>query len=449
MTYAIDSTHDVAATSWLACANGHADFPLQNLPFGVFSDIRGDGHDRRGGVAIGDFILDLSEVLRVGLLSGVAREAATQAAAEALNAFFAMGGGHRRELRASLFDLLRAPGGQVPEDVRRRILRPSSECRMHLPAEIGDYTDFYAGIHHATNSGVRMGRTPPLARNYKHLPIAYHGRSSSVFVSGRNVPRPSGQFLPPNADEPVFGLSQKLDFELELGMWIGPGNPSGFPIGIAQAHQHIAGYCLLNDLSARDIQAWEMLPLGPFLSKNFGTILSPWVVTPEALAPYRRGAMRREEGDPSLLPYLVDVTDRECGSLSIALEVSLASRCMREADIEPKVITRTDTAELYWTPAQMVAHHTCGGCNLRPGDLFGSGTISSPTPEGTGSLSEIALDGKRPITLPSGESRTYLEDHDELHITARASRSGFATVGFGENVVRILPTTSKSERMQG
>jgi fumarylacetoacetase len=314
-----------------------------------------------------------------------------------------------------------------------------SECRMHLAAEVGDYTDFYAGIHHALNVGRQFRPDHPLLPNYKYVPIGYHGRSSSIGVSGQPVRRPSGQRKGQADDAPTFGPTRRLDFELELGVWIGPGNDLGTPIPIADAAAHVAGYCLLNDWSARDIQAWEYQPLGPFLAKNFATSVSPWIVTPEALAPFRCALPPREPGDPEPLTYLLDPQDQLEGGLDVELEVLLYTPCLRERGLPAHRLSLSHTRHLYWTVGQLVAHHSSNGCNLRPGDLFGSGTISTPTPEGFGSLLEITEGGKRPIALASGSTRTFLEDGDEVIMRARARRDGAASIGFGEVRGTVLP----------
>jgi fumarylacetoacetase len=302
---------------------------------------------------------------------------------------------------------------------------------MYMPARVGDYTDFYAGIHHATNAGRLFRPDAPLMPNYKWVPVAYHGRASTLRLSGE-VRRPAGQRKPARDTEPTFGPSRNLDYELELGVWIGPGNAPGTSIPIGQAAEHIAGYCLLNDWSARDIQGWEYQPLGPFLGKSFCTTISAWVVTPEALAPFRTAQAPRPDGDPAPLPYLWDAADQAGGALAVELEVLLRTRAMREQKMGAHRLSIGDATHLYWTPAQMVAHHASNGCNLNPGDLFGTGTISAPTSDGCGSLLEITQGGRLPITMPSGEERRFLEDGDEVVLRARARKPGAAPIGFGE-----------------
>ena len=427
----LDATLDPTRRSFVASANGHADFPLQNLPFGVFSRASGPA---RIGIAIGDAILDVAAAARDGLLRGT-DVAALQAST--LNGLFAMGATARTAVRNRVFELLSE--GASDRAAVEQVLVPASECTMHVPAAIGDYTDFYAGIHHALNVGRQFRPDQPLLPNYKYVPIGYHGRASSVVASGEPVRRPSGQRKGPADAEPRVGPSARLDFELELGVWIGPGNALGEPIAIAHAPAHVAGYCLLNDWSARDIQGWEYQPLGPFLSKSFATSISPWVVTPEALAPFRRPQAPRPDGDPAPLPYLLDSGDQAGGAIDLEFEVSLTTESSRTAGHAPHVISRSHASHMYWTVAQLVTHHTSNGCNLRPGDLLGSGTISAPTPDGFGSLLEITEGGRTPLSLPWGESRAFLADGDEIIIRARARRDGAVSIGFGDVRARILP----------
>jgi fumarylacetoacetase len=435
----IDETHDPRLRSWIASANGHAEFPIQNLPLGVFSPRSGAP---RGGVAIGDSILDLNAALAAGFFSGEAETAARAAAGATLNAWMGLDPGLRAALRKRLSAMLAEGGADAARaSALSGLLHASADCRMHLPAAIGDYTDFYAGIHHATNGGRRnRPGQPPLNPNYKYVPVAYHSRASTVRPSGETIRRPRGQYLPAGKEAPEFGPCQKLDFELEFGAWIGPGNAMGEPIPIDRAANHIAGYCLLNDWSARDVQRWESQPLGPFLAKNFGTSISPWVVTVEALAPFRIAQPPRPEGDPRPLPYLWDDADQRQGALNIELEALLLTEGLRAAKLPAHRLALSNTAHLYWTYAQMVAHHACGGCQLNPGDLFGSGTISAPTREGYGSMGEITETGTQPIALASGEKRGYLEDGDEVILRAHARRDGFVSIGFGENRGRITPS---------
>ncbi|MGD9902220.1 MAG: fumarylacetoacetase [Vicinamibacterales bacterium] len=435
---ALDTTHDAARRSWVASANGHADFPIQNLPIGVFTPPAGGGP--RGGVAIGDEILDIGGALRLGAFDADGAKGATLASQPVLNQFFAAGAYARKGLRAQLFEML--SDGTSKAARLRPLLHRASACTMHLPAGIGDYTDFYAGIHHALNVGRQFRPDQPLLPNYKYVPIGYHGRSSSIVPSGTPVRRPIGQRKPPTEDTPTVGPSRRLDYELELGVWIGRGNGLGDPIPIGEAADHIAGFCLLNDWSARDIQAWEYQPLGPFLAKNFATSISPWVVTPEALAPFRVAQAPRAGGDPAPLPYLLDAADQASGALDLEFEVLLQTPCLTAAGLPPHRLALSSARHLYWTVAQLVAHHASNGCNLRPGDLLGSGTISAPTPDGYGSLLETSQGGKAPIALPSGNTRTFLEDGDEVIIRGRARRDGFASIGLGEVRGVILPAHS-------
>jgi fumarylacetoacetase len=434
----IDATHDPNRRSFVESANGHPDFPIQNLPLGIYSK----GRERpRGGVAIGDEIFDLKMACEAGLFFGDAKRAAEAASGARLNALFALGAGPRAALRARLSDLLDAQGSErrQVEAMRPLLLARAADCTMHLPVRIGNFTDFYAGIHHATNSGRLLRPDNPLLPNYKHIPVAYHARASSIRVSGTDVRRPSGQRKPQSATEPDFGPCRYLDYELELGVWIGPGNALGSPIPIGSAGGHVAGFCLLNDWSARDIQAWEYQPLGPFLAKNFASTVSPWVVTPEALAPFRIAQAPRPEGDPRPLDYLMDAQDQGDGALNIDLEASILTEAMRASGAAPYRLAASNARHLYWTVAQMVAHHTCGGCNLEAGDLIGTGTISAP--DGVGSMLELTRGGREPVTLPSGETRRFLDDGDEVIFRAAATRDGFASIGFGECRGRVVGTT--------
>ena len=415
------------ARSWVEHANGHSDFPLQNLPLGIFSR---PGETLRCGVAIGDAILDLEAVLAAGLFEGQAKAAVEATRGGALNAFFALGRNARVALRERLLALLGEHGEHQAQ--LKAALYPASDCQLHLPAKVGDYTDFYVGIQHATNVGKLFRPDNPLLPNYKYVPIGYHGRASTLRPSGTDVRRPKGQTLPAGHTEPSFGPCARLDYELELGIWIAQGNDIGQAIPIAEADQHLAGLCLLNDWSARDIQAWEYQPLGPFLSKSFITTLSPWVVTAEALEPFRCAQPARPEGDPQPLPYLLDPRDQAEGAFDIELEVLLLTERMREQGLPAHRLALSNTLNMYWTVAQLVAHHSVNGCQLQPGDLFGSGTLSGPTADSYGSLLEITEGGKQPVELASGEVRKFLEDGDEIILRARCQRDGVASIGFGE-----------------
>ena len=413
--------------SWVESAQG-SDFPIENLPLGIFSV----GERRRhAGVAIGDYVLDLAGIAH--LLDEEWREDLSQ---PVLNSWLARGHEAQSALRERLRELL--SDVRYRDDVEPELVG-QTEVRMHLPCVVGDYTDFYVGIHHATNVGKQFRPDNPLLPNYKYVPIGYHGRASSVRVSGEPVSRPSGQRKAPDADVPEYGPSRRLDYEFELGIWIGAGNELGCPIAIGEAAEHIAGYCLLNDWSARDIQAWEYQPLGPFLAKNFLTSVSAWVVSPEALAPFRKPMPQRPAGDPQPLPYLDDPADRESGGLAIQLEATLTTEQMRRQGVAPHILSRGSAdAAMYWSAAQIVAHHSANGCNLQPGDLIGTGTLSTESDGGLGSLLEISRGGKQPIDLPSGESRSFLEDGDEITMRAWCEGDGGPRIGFGECIGRVV-----------
>jgi fumarylacetoacetase len=433
----INETHDPRRESWVASARGHSEFPVQNLPLGVFS--RRD-EAPRGGVAIGDMIFDVKAALAAGLFSGDAAVAAEAAAGPTLNPLMALGRGQRIALRRQLSALLSAdnPAQAKVEALSTQLLHNAADCTMHLPATIGSYTDFFAGIHHARNGGMRRDPNNPLSPNYKYVPVAYHSRASSVRPSGVPIRRPSGQRKAANEDAPSFGPCRKLDYELELAVWIGPGNELGQPIPIGEAGDHLVGLGLFNDWSARDVQQWESQPLGPFLGKSFGSTVSPWIITAEALAPFRIAQPPRPAGDPRPLPHLWDDADQNEGAFDIALEALLMTEGLRAKGLPPHRMSVSNTADLYWTVAQMIAHHSSNGCNLFAGDLFGSGTISGASPEGYGSLMELSADGSREMALPSGETRTFLEDGDEVIFRAHCRKSGFVSIGFGECRARII-----------
>ena len=415
-------------TSWVESADG-SDYPIENLPLGIFSV---GERRRRAGVAIGDFVLDLAGI--ADLLDEEWREDLAQ---PVLNGWLARGSEAQRDLRLRLAELL--SDERYRDDVEPQLVG-QTEVRMHVPCLIGDYTDFYVGIHHATNVGKQFRPDQPLLPNYKYVPIGYHGRASSVRASGHEVIRPKGQRKPPDADEPDYGPSRRLDYELELGIWIGRGNDLGSPIPVGEAGEHIAGYCLLNDWSARDLQAWEYQPLGPFLAKNFLTSVSAWIVSPQALAPFRKPMPPRPAGDPPPLPYLDDPADRENGALGIQLEATLSTQKMRSEAIAPHVLSRgsADVA-MYWSAAQIVAHHSSNGCNLQPGDLIGTGTLSTDSDRGLGSLLEISRGGKEPVELPTGETRSFLEDGDEITLRAWCEADEAVRIGLGECVGRVVP----------
>jgi fumarylacetoacetase len=427
----MNETHDPRRRSWVESANREGcQFPIQNLPFGVFR--RKGSKAARTGAAIGDSILDLAA-------AGFGGAACRQ---PNLNALAAAG---RPAWQALRLKLSRALSNERGWEKRRRDLQrhlvPMAKAQMLLPVAVGDYTDCYSSVFHATNIGRMFRPDNPLLPNFKWLPIAYHGRASSVVVSGTPVVRPLGQAKAADAPAPVFGPCRRLDYEVELGLVVGPGNALGRPVPIARAQEHVFGVVLLNDWSARDIQAWEYQPLGPFLAKNFATTISPWIVTLEALAPFRSPAYRRPDGDPAPLPYLMDARDQGEGSFSIEVEMHLASSKMRAARLAAQRLSRCNFSYAYWTPAQMIAHHASNGCNLQPGDILGTGTISGPTADSLGAMIELTQGGKNPIRLPTGESRSFLEDGDEAIERGFCARDGYVPIGFGAaaGVVRPSP----------
>ncbi|HYM43447.1 MAG TPA: fumarylacetoacetase [Steroidobacteraceae bacterium] len=432
----VDVTHDPALRSWVQSANAPGcDFPIQNLPLAEFRRA-GSDEPYRGGVAIGDEVLDLGALHGALPFKGAAAGALAAAAQPALNALMSEGHSAAAALRGALSDALRS--GSALESRLRSMLVPQRAAEYRVAAEIGDYTDFYASIYHATSVGRLFRPDNPLLPNYKWVPIAYHGRASSIRVSGFEPQRPLGQILPPGATQPVLGPTRRLDYELEVGIFIGRGNPLGAAVPLAEAEEHVFGLCLLNDWSARDIQSWEYQPLGPFLAKNFATTVSPWVVTLEALIPYRT-PWTRPSGEPAPLPYLDDEQQRSAGGFDLVLEVWLDTAQMRARGIAARRVSRSNFRESWWTVSQMVTHHTVNGCNLCPGDLLGSGTQSGPAPEEAGSLLELSAGGKRPIALGNGESRTFLEDGDRVTFRAWCEREGFARIGFGELTGTVRP----------
>jgi fumarylacetoacetase len=431
---ATDQTNDPRVRSWLASANEtDCPFPIQNLPFAVF---RHGSEQFRGGVAIGDQILDLPRIAGLPDLGTLAARGACAAADSSLNALMQLGPEVWQALRHALFTGLSS--SSTLESRMRECLVPQREAVYALPAHIGDYTDFYTSIYHATAIGRQFRPDNPLLPNYKWVPIGYHGRSSSIGVSGQSFPRPQGQRVLPGETIPSVGPTRRLDYELELGVFVGPGNVRGTPIPIADAENHIFGLCLLNDWSARDLQGWEYQPLGPFLAKNFATTISPWVVTLQALAPFRT-AFIRPEGDPQPLPYLRDQRNNEIGAIDIKIEAFIHSTRMREAGHAPQRLSTTSFRHSYWTIAQLIAHHTINGCDLRAGDLLGTGTQSGPTPAEAGSLSELSVGGSKPVALADGERRAFLEDGDAVIFRAWCERAGAARIGFGELQGHVLP----------
>ncbi len=432
----LNETHNPSLKSFVTSANdGSTDFPIQNLPFAVFRRVS-SGEPFRGGVAIGDQIVDLARLHRARLLSGDAATACVAASAATLNAFMAKGSAASSVLRLALSRLLRA--GSADEAQLHSCFVSQSDAEYALPAHIGDYTDFYTSVYHATNIGRQFRPDNPLLPNYKWMPIGYHARASSIAISGQSFPRPAGQLMPPGAEAPTLAPCKRLDYELEMGIFVGNGNALGTRIGIADAESHVFGLCLLNDWSARDIQGWEYQPLGPFLSKNFASTISPWVVTLEALAPFRTAWMRPAD-DPQPLPYLDSAALRREGAFDIQLEVLIETALMREQSLPPQRICLTSYRHAYWTLSQLVAHHTVNGCNLQPGDLLGTGTLSGPTASEAGALIELTVGGKQPITLPNGETRAFLEDGDSITLRAHCEKSGAARVGFGTCTGTVLP----------
>ena len=430
---------DASRTSWVESANGATDFPIQNLPFGVFST-DGEPESGRVGVAIGDQILDVTAALDQDLIGEEGRIAAHGCDSPRLNELMSLDRRTVSGLRRSIADLLDASTDVGKRAARHpdRILIPQRSAVMHLPAEVGDYTDFYASIDHATNVGSMFRPDNPLLPNYKYVPIGYHGRASSIVSSGTFVRRPEGQTREDPAGPPLFGPSKRLDYELEVGVFIGRGNPLGHPIAIDDAEDRIFGLCLVNDWSARDIQTWEYQPLGPFLAKNFATSVSPWVVTLDALEPFRIPAYQRAAGDPAPLDYLASKENQARGGFDITLEVLIQTAKMTRHGHAPVRVSIGNFKSMYWTLAQLVTHHASNGCNLRPGDLLASGTVSGPTPDSRGCLLERTWRGKEPLELPSGEKRAFLEDGDEIIMRARGRRDGYPTIGLGEVRGRIV-----------
>lgn len=432
----LNETHDPSLKSWVASANqAGTDFPIQNLPFGVFRRAS-SGEAFRGGVAIGDQILDLAVVAKAGVFTGLAQQAVQACAATTLNDYMAMGPAAWSALRLALSQALRV--GSTAQSALQSALVPQAQAEYTVPAKIGDYTDFYTSVHHATAVGRLFRPDNPLLPNYKWVPIGYHGRASSIGISGQTFPRPKGQTLPPGATEPVFGPSKRLDYELEMGIFVGTANALGEPIQITDAESHVFGLCLFNDWSARDLQAWEYQPLGPFLSKNFASTLSPWIVTLEALAPYRV-ARTRPESDPKPMPYLDAPSLQATEAIDVQLSVLIETSKMRASGTAPATLAVTSFKHSYWSVAQMVTHHTVNGCNLQPGDLLGTGTQSGPNAPEAGSLLELTVGGKQPVSLPNGETRTFIEDGDAIIMRGWCEKPGAARIGFGEVVGTVLP----------
>ena len=437
---ACNETHNPALRSWVSSANiTGCDFPIQNLPFAVFR--RQGSHEAfRGGVAIGDQILDLAAVASSAVFSGEAASAVQAGAQDKLNTLMAMGPQVWHALRLALSRALRE--GAPEQAALQACLVPQAQAQYDVPARIGDYTDFYTSVYHATNIGKQFRPDNPLLPNYKWVPIGYHGRASSIGVSGQRFHRPVGQTMAPGATEPSLGPCKRMDIELELGIFIGGGNALGDALSMGEAEDHVFGMCLLNDWSARDIQAWEYQPLGPFLAKNFASTISPWVVTLEALAPYRVPFTRPPE-DPQPMAYLDSDANRQQGAFDIQLEVGIHTPKMREAGQAAATVCKTSYRHAYWTVAQMVTHHTVNGCNLQAGDLLGSGTLSGPTLDQAGALIELTQGGKNPLQFANGEQRVYLEDGDAVVLRGWCEKTGAARIGFGECVGTVLPAKAR------
>ncbi len=432
----MDETHDPDLRSWVESANEpDSDFPIQNLPFGVYTQTGVENPSI--GVAIGDQIVDMAACFELGLVS---QSTAAQACLGSwLNNLMSLDPAEIDSLRAELSALL-----SEEAEPREEILFPMSDATMLAPVEVGDYTDFYASIHHATNVGSMFRPDNPLLPNYKYVPIGYHGRASSIVVSGTDIVRPAGQTKSGDA-EPTFGPSRMLDYESELGFFVGRGNVTGEPIAMGDAASHIFGFCLVNDWSARDIQSWEYQPLGPFLAKNFATTISPWVVTASALEPYRVPAFPRAAGDPAPLPYLFSDDDQSSGGIAITMEVLLSSSRMRDEDQPTMLLSRAPFSDMYWTVAQMLTHHASNGCNLRTGDLIASGTVSGPSEDARGCMLELTWRGQNPVRLPTGEERRFLHDGDEVIMRGYCEKAGYPRIGFGECRGTILPQADREQ----
>jgi fumarylacetoacetase len=431
----INETHDISLTSWVSSANSDSDFPIQNLPFAIFKR-KGQSEAFRGGVAIGDQVLDLAAVADANIFSGSVQTALQAASQSTLNTLMDLGAQTNSALRFALSKALRIDSKL--QTALTPALSSQQEVEFGMPCHIGDYTDFYTSIYHATAIGKLFRPDNPLLPNYKWIPIGYHGRSSTIGISGQSFHRPVGQTKAPDATEPSFGPCKRLDYELEMGLFVGKSTQMGELINIENAEQHLFGVCIFNDWSARDIQAWEYQPLGPFLAKSFASTISPWIVTMEALAPYRSN-FTRPETDPQPLPHLSSEHNSQHGGLDIDLSCFIHTQAMRDNNLQMAQLSKSNFKYSYWTPAQLITHHASNGCAMRSGDLLGSGTQSGPTYEEAGSLLELSKGGKSPIDLPNGEKRTFLEDGDSIIMRASCSKQGAARIGFGEVVATILP----------
>lgn len=431
----INETHDVKLTSWVNTANADSDFPIQNLPFAIFKR-KGQNEAFRGGVAIGTQVIDLAELAKINLFNGSAQTALEAASQSTLNALMDLGVEANTALRLALSEALRTDSPL--QSALEQTLIAQDDIEFGMPCQIGDYTDFYTSIYHATAIGKLFRPDNPLLPNYKWIPIGYHGRSSTIGISGQKFHRPVGQTKAPDATEPSFGPCKRLDYELEMGLFVGKSTEMGDLINIENAEEHLFGVCIFNDWSARDIQAWEYQPLGPFLAKNFASTISPWIVTMEALAPYRTN-FTRPESDPQPLPHLSSEQNSQHGGLDIDLSCFIQTPAMLENNQQVAQLSQSNFKYSYWTPAQLITHHASNGCAMRSGDLLGSGTQSGPTYEEAGSMLELSKGGKTPIDLPNGEKRTFLEDGDTIIMRASCSKDGAARIGFGEVVATVLP----------
>lgn len=431
----INETHDVKLTSWVASANQDSDFPIQNLPFAIFKR-KGQNEALRGGVAIGDQVIDLAALANANVFDGLVQTALEAASQSTLNALMDLGVEANSALRLALSQALRTDSRL--QDALAATLIAQADIEFGMPCTIGDYTDFYTSIHHATAVGKLFRPDNPLLPNYKWIPIGYHGRSSTIGISGQSFHRPVGQTKAPDANEPSFGPCKRLDYELEMGIFVGKSTDMGDNININNAEDHLFGVCIFNDWSARDIQAWEYQPLGPFLAKSFASTISPWIVTMEALAPYRT-SFTRPESDPQPMPHLTCDNNTQHGGLDIDLSCFIHTQKMKDSNLEPMQLSKSNFKDSYWTPAQLVTHHASNGCAMRSGDLLGSGTQSGPSLEEAGSLLELSKGGKEPISLNNGEKRTFLEDGDTIIMRAACSRPGAARIGFGEVASTALP----------
>jgi fumarylacetoacetase len=431
----LNETHNISLSSWVKSANDNSDFPIQNLPFATFST-KGTEEKTRGAVAIGDYVLDMAAVAQLDLLTGVAQQAAEAAAQPTLNALMALGKEANSALRLALSKALRS--GACEEEKLTSCLILQTDIEYAMPCQIGDYTDFYTSIHHATAVGSLFRPDNPLLPNYKWVPIGYHGRASTIDISGQEFPRPYGQLKAPDAEVPVLAPCKRLDYEVEMGIFIGQSTKLGERITIEKAEDHIFGLCLFNDWSARDIQAWEYQPLGPFLAKNFASTISPWIVTTEALAPYRIN-FSRPKNDPQPLPYLSSENNSQLGGLDINLECLIQTQKMRNANEQADKISDSNFKYSYWTIAQLVTHHSVNGCAMNAGDLLGSGTQSGPEHEQAGSMLELSRGGKEAFTLRNGEKRTFLVDGDTVIMRGYCQKEGAARIGFGEVLGTVLP----------